>query len=42
MFISEADIKNKMPFANGVGLASDFRIALSVYSKNNFARSPPC
>lgn len=42
LFISEADIKNKMPFANGVGLASDFRIALSVYSKNNFARSPPC
>jgi|GEM_PF-4031874 len=42
LFISEADIKNKIPFANGAGLASDLRIALSVYSKNNFARSPPC
>lgn len=41
LFIFEADIKNKIPFANGVGLATDFRIALSVYSKNNFARSPP-
>lgn len=42
LFISETDIKNKIPFANSAGLAFDLRIVLSVYSKNNFARSPPC